>query len=65
MVSAQRIRDAYGDNICRRCINRKFHTNLRPNDCQYGYTYTCPVCKKVHNIVVGFSLSGHGKMLFK
>lgn len=65
MVNIARIREDYGDNICRRCINRKYHSKLQPNDCQYGYTYVCPVCKKMHNIVVGFSLTGRGKLLFK
>ena len=65
VVSIQRIINDYGDNICRRCINKKYHSKLRPEDCQYGYTYSCPVCKKIHNIVVGFSLKGQGKLLFK
>lgn len=65
MLSIAKIKDKYGDNICRRCINRKYRANLQPRDCQYGYTYVCPVCHKMHNIVVGFNMSGHGKLLFK
>ena len=65
MLTTRRIKNKFGDNICRRCINRKYKVNLEPVDCRYGYHYMCPCCKKVHNIVVGFSRSGRVKMLFR
>ena len=65
MLSAAVIRRRFGDNICRRCINKKYHVQLEPVDCRYGYTHVCPCCKLSRNIVIGFTASGHAKMLFR
>lgn len=65
MLTTRRIKSKFGDNICRRCINRLYRVNLTPADCRYGYQYICPRCQKFHNIVIGFTRSGQMKMLFK
>lgn len=46
VFTTSRIKNKYGDNICRRCINRQYMVNLTPRDCRYGYQYVCPRCKK-------------------
>ena len=65
MLSANAIRKKYGDYICRRCINKKYHVQLEPKDCVYGYLYKCRCCGQERNIVVGFTPSGHARMLLK
>ena len=66
MLSLDMVRKEYGSYMCRRCINRRFSSSLQPNDCMYEpFPRTCPKCGKVHNIVVGLSVVGHAKMLFK
>ena len=65
MLSTKRIARRYGDNICRRCINRVYHARLKNQDCVYGYYYNCPRCKQPHHIVIGFTASGKLKMLLK
>lgn len=65
MFSIAPIEKKYGMPICRRCINRKYHARLEQRHCVYGYVYRCPVCGKNRNIVTGFTLSGHLRMLFK
>lgn len=65
MFTTRRIKNKFGDNICRRCINRQYRVNLTHKDCRYGYQYICPRCKSPRNIVVAFTLSGHLKMLFR
>ncbi|MBR0408703.1 MAG: hypothetical protein IJI53_11745 [Clostridia bacterium] len=65
MINTRRIKNRFGDNICRRCINKRYHASLTPKDCRYGYHYICPSCKQPQNIVVNFTFSGHLKMLFK
>lgn len=56
-----------GGNVCRRCINRKYHANLKKRDCVYGIGYpgVCGGCGTVQNIVTGLRLSGKIKLLFK
>ncbi len=65
MFVIRRIHRRYGDNICRRCINRLYRVRLEPPDCQYGYIYKCPVCKEPHHIVVSLTPSGRLKTLFR
>jgi len=65
MFIMRRIHDQYGDNICRRCINKRFHVDLQQEDCLYGYMYKCPGCKQGRQIVVGLTLSGKLKTLLK
>ena len=65
MLSTSRIKRKFGDNICRRCINRRYKVHLTPKDCRYGYYYACRSCHELHHIVTDFTLSGHLKMLFK
>jgi len=56
-----------GGNICRRCINRKYHTNLKRSDCLYGIGYpcVCASCGTVQNIVTGLRLLGRIKLLVR
>ena len=65
MLSLRRIQERYGSFICRKCINKRYHARLQPNDCIYGYYYRCPRCKEDHHIVVGMKMSGKLKMLLK
>jgi len=53
------IQKKYGQNICRRCINRLTGAALERKNCIYAsYPGTCPVCGVPQNIVTGFRLSG-------
>ncbi len=65
MASIKIIKEQFGDNICRKCINSFYDVKLEPKDCVYGYTYICPRCKEARNIVVGFKAGGKMKMMFK
>lgn len=65
MISTKPIEERYGRPICRRCINKAYHVKLIPEDCVYGYVYSCPVCNENRNIVVGFRKTGKVKMFFK
>ena len=65
MLTMKPIIIRHGDYICRRCINRGYEVHLAHRDCRYGDPHECPCCKKTSNIVVGWTLSGHVKMLFK
>ena len=52
-------------NVCRRCINKKLHVNLRPENCKYfQYPSVCDVCGKNQNIVAELKLSGKFKTMF-
>ena len=61
------INDKLGHTVCRRCINEAFQVELEPKDCHYGgpYLQECQVCKNMHHIVVGLTLSGRIKLLKK
>lgn len=61
------IRETYGRDICRRCLNRLCRTRLEPSDCRYAepYPQLCPCCGEMRSIVTGFSLSGRLKLLGK
>ncbi|MGN0465791.1 MAG: hypothetical protein ACI4F9_05490 [Lachnospiraceae bacterium] len=53
----RRLRKEDFGELCRKCINEKYHINLQPEDCYYCiYKYECSQCKKVKNIVfdIGF-----------
>lgn len=66
MFIMSRIKKQYGDYICRRCINKRYHVNLQPQDCHYGYMgfmRECPRCRQGHHIVDGLSFSGRIKTL--
>ena len=54
-------------NICRRCINKKYHTNLKRSDCLYGIGYPCVCgsCGTVQNIVIDLRLRGKIKLFFR
>lgn len=65
MLSAKRIKRRFGGDICRDCINRTCHVRLDPEDCIYGYLYTCPCCGEVRNIVANLTLVGRLKLLFR
>ena len=66
MASIEKIHENLGAAVCRRCICKIDDVDLLPKDCVYeDYPQMCTCCKKVHNIVVGFSVSGKLKMAFK
>ena len=66
MLNTKTIRMKYGDDICRRCINKEYQVRLIPEDCQYFlYARKCPCCGNVRHIVVGFRISGLRKMLLR
>ncbi len=65
MLSAKRINRRFGEYICRRCVNKKYHVHLTPENCKYGYYYRCPICGEDHNMVVGFKGIGKLKMFFR
>ena len=54
-----------GDGACRECINKTYHVHLKRRDCLYGNIHTCQCCMETHHGVVGFTLIGKLKMLFK
>lgn len=58
------IKEAGGEHYCRRCLNERYRVDLQPSDCRYWfYPDTCAHCKNVGNVVNGFKLSGHIKLL--
>ena len=65
MLSTNRIKRRFGGEICRDCINMTYGSRLNPDDCRYGYVYTCPCCGEIRSIVVGLSPMGRLKMLFR
>ncbi len=67
MLSIRSVQRKYGTYLCRRCMNREYHVNLKPKNCHYGYPYQhrCPVCNLDQNIVTDLRPSGHLKMLFR
>lgn len=66
MTTMEKIRNRFGNNICRKCINEVYQTDLSHRDCEYEmYPSTCPRCKKVKNIVCGLSLRGKLKLMGK
>ena len=67
MMTGKDIFQSAGGDLCRRCINRKYHTNLKRTDCLYGIGYPCVCgsCGEVRNIVTGLRLRGKIKLLFR
>ena len=68
MSIMSKIQKQYGDNICRRCINKRYHVNLQPKDCHYadmGFVKVCPRCRQEHHIVEGLTFSGRIKTLLR
>lgn len=67
MTSINTVYKDFGNPVCRRYINRKYHVNLQADDCRYDgpYPYACPNCQEVRRIVVGFSFFGKMKLLFR
>ena len=67
MMTEKVIFQSAGGDICRRCINRKHHANLKRSDCLYGIGYpcVCTSCGEVRNIVTGLRLRGKIKLLFR
>ncbi len=62
----ERIRERYGANICRRCINELTGAALTPRDCIYEDAIDqCPRCGDAHHIVAGFRFFGRRKMAGK
>ena len=65
MLTGKRIRKDFGDNICRKCINRHYGVQLKQEDCVYGYYYRCRSCRETQNIVVDLTPSGKLKTILK
>lgn len=66
MAGMNKIHEYLGAAICRKCISRVYGVKLFPKDCIYeDYPQMCSHCKKVNNIVAGFSFSGKLKMMFR
>ena len=67
MMTEKAVFQNAGGDICRRCINRKYHTNLKRSDCLYGIPFprVCTSCGAVQNIVTGLRMSGKIKLLFR
>ena len=66
MLTMEKVRSKIGGDICRRCINQRFHTYLQRQDCVYtSYPSRCRACKEMHYIVEGFSTASIFKRLFK
>ena len=64
MINVKKIRNNYGDYLCRRSINSAYHVHLKQTECVYGPIITCPICNERHHSVVGFKKIGKLKMLF-
>lgn len=67
MAGLDSIREKYGSNICRKCINQEYGTDLRPFDCEYANPFPslCVCCGEPKNIVTGLKLTGRLKLLWK
>lgn len=65
MLTTRPIRKRYGYYLCRRCMNREYKVHMKPADCRYRYAKLCPLCRSTDHVVVGFTLTGHYKMLLK
>ena len=66
MTTVKKIRNRFGNYICRGCINEVYHANLFPRECEYEmYPDMCPRCKQMKNIVCGTSVKGTLKLLIK
>ena len=66
MVSMDRIHRELGEEVCRRCIAKRYNVSLLPEDCWYDtYPHPCAVCGEVHNIVIDLKRSGRRKLFFR
>lgn len=67
MATEQDIFNRLGKTICRRCINREYGVELKPEDCVYDIPFParCRNCGEMRNIVTGLRLRGKMKLLFK
>lgn len=67
MAGLNQVREKYGANICRKCINREYQVNLKPSDCEYANPFPslCACCGEPKNIVTGLRLTGKLKLLGK
>ncbi len=59
----ERIRERYGANICRRCINDLTGAGLETKDCVYEDAIRqCPRCGDARHIVAELRFRGRRKM---
>ena len=65
MASIKKIKRRFGENICRRCINDIYRTDLTRKDCVYGYKADCSCCGEYQNIVIRVRLGGRIRLLLK
>jgi hypothetical protein len=66
MVSMERIHRELGQEVCRRCIAKRYNVSLLPEDCWYDtYPHPCSICGEVHNIVIDLKRSGRRKLFFR
>ena len=66
MTTIKKIRNRFGNYICRGCINEVYHTELSPKECEYQmYPDLCPRCKAMKNIVCGTTFRGKIKLAFR
>lgn len=53
------------EQICRRCFNEKYHTELKSNDLWYlRFEMKCKSCGKVKQPIIKFRFMGILKVLF-
>lgn len=53
------------ERYCRRCINRRYRSSLRPEDCEYwSYMAKCSACGEICNIVDDLTPTGRWKLWF-
>ena len=66
MTTITKIRNEYGNYVCRGCINEEYHVHLSPKECEYEmYPGLCPRCKQMKNIVCGLRINGKIKLIMR
>ena len=65
MLNLEPVKKEYGDYICRRCLNKEYGVELKPQDCDRYYYGYCRCCKEDRRLVISLTPAGKMKMLLK
>ena len=65
MLTTKPVYKHFRGYLCRRSLSREYRVHMTPKDCRYQRVNLCPCCCASNHVVVGFTLRGHIKMLFK
>ena len=66
MLTMERVRRDFGKEVCRVCINNRYHIKLHHDDCRYHHKNgPCPQCGEDRHIVADFAKGTFWKRLFK